>query len=175
MIMNNLTVPKQNIEVIQSLGFRSPSGRELSAREVAAEIISFMKEDENRSYKVTIGTDSLLHRDKNADFITAIVVHRVGNGGRYFWKREKVGNFHTLRDRIYQEVLFSLDVSKEVLEYLKTDDAPRFSFEIHVDVGDNGDTKTLIQEMTGMIRAMNYEVATKPFSYAASSIADKHV
>ncbi len=173
--MNNLTVPKENIEAIQSLGFRSPSGREFSSAGVAAEIISFMKHDTEKKYKVTIGTDSLLHRDKHADFITAIVVHRIGSAGRYFWKREKLGNFHTLRDRIYQEVMFSLDVTKDVMGYLKSPEAPHFSFEIHVDVGDSGDTKTLIQEMTGMIRAMNYEVATKPFSYAASSIADKHV
>lgn len=155
--------------------FRSPSGTELSAHQVALEIIAFMKEDAGRKYKVTIGSDSLLYRDKQADFITAIVVHRIGSGGRYFWRRHKLGNFHTLRDRIFQEVMFSLDTSKEVLDYLKSADAPEFAFEIHVDVGDTGDTKMLIQEMTGMIRAMNYEVATKPHSYAASSIADKHV
>ena len=164
---NNTTKQKDN--------FRSPSGRKLSARQVASEIIGFMKEDADRKYQVTIGTDSLVYSDKQADFISAIVVHRIGNGGRYFWKREKLGKFHTLRDRIYQEVIFSLDVAKVILDYLKSPKAPEFGFEIHVDVGDNGETKTLIQEMTGMIRAMNYEVKTKPFSYAASSIADKHV
>jgi len=160
---------------VMSNQFQSPSGMQLSAQEVSGEIIKFMNEDKSKKYKLTIGSDSLLYRDKQADFITAIVVHRIGAGGRYFWRREKLGNFHTLRDRIYQEVVFSLDVSKEILAYLKSADAPHFSFEIHVDVGDTGDTKTLIQEMTGMIRAMNYEVATKPHSYAASSIADKHV
>jgi|SRR3989338_1463396 len=171
----NSIIQEVTIEVAQQRGFRNPSGREFSAREVAEEIIAFMKEDQQKEYKVTIGTDSLVYRDKQADFITAIVVHRIGNGGRYFWKRAKLGEFHTLRDRIYQEVMFSLDISKEVLGYLKMPEAPAFAFEIHVDVGDNGDTKTLIQEMTGMIRAMNYEVRTKPESYAASSIADKHV
>ena len=33
----------------------------------------------------------------------------------------------------------------------------------------------MIQEITGMIRANNFEVKTKPESYAASSVADRHV
>jgi len=143
--------------------------------EVAQEIISFMKADPNKKYKVIIGTDSLLYDGTKADFVTAIVVHRIGNGGRYFWRKIDLEDFHTLRDRITREVMMSLDASKEMLTLLKKSEAPDFGFEIHVDVGEKGETKVLIQELLGMIRANNFEARTKPESYAASSVADRHV
>jgi predicted RNase H-related nuclease YkuK (DUF458 family) len=129
-----------------------------------------------------IGTDSEWLASKRADFVTAVVVHRVGNGGRYFWRRAQIGTFHTLRDRIIKEVLISLDLGKEVLTELKKlsegasrENMPEWDFEIHADVGENGPTKAMIQEVVGMIRAMNFEPITKPGSYAASNVADRHV
>jgi len=51
---------------------------------------------------------------------------------------------------------------------------PHYDFEIHVDVGENGATKAMIQELVGMVRAHNFEARIKPESYAASNVADKH-
>ncbi len=133
-----------------------------------------MKADTGRRYKVIIGTDSLLYDKTKADFVTAIVVHRVGNGGRYFWRRTELEDFHTLRSRITREVTMSLDIAKEILGFLKEMDSPEFEFEIHVDVGDKGETKVMIQELLGMIRAHNFSAKTKPESYASSSVADRH-
>jgi hypothetical protein len=155
--------------------FNSSLGIRLPSNEVVREVIRFMKEDTKRSYKIIIGTDSLLASDKSADFVTAVVVHRVGNGGRYFWRRLELEKFYTLRDRIIREVMLSLDVAKEILEELKNQEAPHFDFEIHADIGERGPTKVMIQEVVGMIRAHNYEARTKPMSYAASSVADRHV
>ncbi|MBI2888326.1 MAG: ribonuclease H-like YkuK family protein [Candidatus Liptonbacteria bacterium] len=152
-----------------SLGFK------LSVPQVVREIIRFMNEDTRRKYKVTIGTDSERLPENKADFVTALVVHRIGNGGRYFWRRLEYGSIHTLRDRIIKEALISLDIAKDVLGELKQASAPQFSFEIHVDVGENGSTKPMIQEVVGMIRANNFEAKTKPESYAATNVADRHV
>jgi predicted RNase H-related nuclease YkuK (DUF458 family) len=82
---------------------------------------------------------------------------------------------HTLRERIIKEVLISLDIAKDVLAELKRFPLPEFDFEIHIDVGENGPTKAMIQEVVGMVRANNFEPKTKPESYAASNIADRHV
>jgi uncharacterized protein len=161
--------------------FNSSFGLQLAASQVVQEIIRFMKSDEKRKYKITIGTDSDRLPDGRADFVSAIVVHRIGNGGKYFWRRTQLGKFHTLRDRIIKEVLISLDLGKEVL--LKLKDASEsvdtadlsWEFEIHVDIGENGPTKSMIQEVVGMVRANNFEAITKPGSYAASSVADRHV
>jgi hypothetical protein len=165
--------------------FNDSFGVKIGVKQVVGEAVRFMKEDEKRKYKVMIGTDSSGSSEEIIDFITAVVIHRVGNGGRYFWRRINLNRFHTLRDRIIQEVLFSLDVAKEVLSALKELDGPpearlagggpQFDFEIHIDVGENGETKTVMQEVLGMVRAYNFEARVKPESYAASSVADRHV
>ncbi len=147
----------------------------MTVDEVARAIVDFMRAEPRRRYKVTIGTDSELLSGKDADFVTAIVVHRVGNGGRYFWRRFTLGKFHTLRDRMIKEVLISLEVAEKVLAELRKSDHPDFAFEIHADVGMNGPTKAVIQEVVAMIRASNFEAKIKPESYAASNVADRHV
>ncbi len=150
-------------------------GFKLTVKQVVDEIVAFMRADLTRRYKVTIGTDSELFNKDTADFVTAIVVHRVGNGGRYFWRRLDAQKMHSLRERIVKEVLISLDIAKETLSELKKFPLPDFDFEIHIDVGENGPTKVLIQEVVNMVRANNFEARTKPESYAASNIADRHV
>jgi predicted RNase H-related nuclease YkuK (DUF458 family) len=154
----------------------SSLGTRLTVEEVVKEIISFMGSDLTRRYKVTIGTDSLLLSNKNADFVTAIIVHRVGNGGRYFYRRFEMGKFYNLRDRMIKEAMTSIEFSQEILAELKKfPELPEFDFEIHADIGNNGPTKAVISEIVGMIRAYNFEVKIKPESYAASNVADKHV
>lgn len=155
--------------------FNDTIGNRLSLGSVVGEVISFMQKDPLCRYRLTIGTDSELLNDKYADFVTAIVIHRVGNGGRYFYRRFELGKFHTLRDRIIREALISVDTAKDVLLELKKFTLPNFEFEIHADIGVYGPTKDLIQEVVGMVRAHNFEVKTKPESYAASNVADRHV
>lgn len=153
----------------------SSSGLKLTVKLVVEEIVSFMRADLTRRYRVTIGTDSELFEKTKADFVTAVVVHRVGNGGRYFWRRLTYDKLHTLRERIIKEVLISLDIARDTLAELKKFTLPEFDFEIHIDVGENGPTKTMIQEVVNMVRANNFEAKTKPESYAASNVADRHV
>ncbi len=163
--------------------FNNSFGLKLNTKQIAVEIINFMKVDESSRYKIIIGSDSDGHNGSSVDFATAIVIHRVGNGGRYFWRRIEFRKFHNLRDRIIQEVMLSLDVAKEILIMLEQQlqlspqkgSVLDWDFEIHVDVGENGETKPMIQEVLGMIRAYNFEARVKPQSYAASKVADRHV
>jgi predicted RNase H-related nuclease YkuK (DUF458 family) len=156
--------------------FKSSWGADLSIEDVVRELIAFMDADRRASYKVTIGSDSEKRKGGNADFVTAIVIHRVGNGGRYFFRRVLIDKkFHTLRDRILEEVLLSLETAKQLVAGAQALTVPPFDFEIHVDVGENGQTRSMIQELVGMIRANNFEARTKPESYAASKVADRHV
>ncbi len=165
------------------LTFNTSYGLQIDVHQVVREIVRFMRHKPKAEYKIIIGSDSLYLEDKSADFVTAIVVHRVGNGGRYFYRRAKMGKFYNLHDRIVQEVLLSLDVANVFITKMKevTKQAAeegilmKWSFEIHVDVGEQGPTKALIQEVVGMVRAHNFEPKTKPESYAASKVADKYV
>ena len=158
-----------------SNSFNSSLGIKLNINQVVEEITRFMAEGKNRHYRIIIGSDSNGHNEEMIDFVTAIVVHRVGNGGRYFWRRLELPKFHTLRDRIIQEVLFSIEVAKEILIALKSLELPHFDFEIHVDIGENGETKSMMQEVIGMIRAYNFEARIKPESYVATKVADRYV
>ena len=175
----------------------SSLGLKFTVPQAVKEIARFMREDVGRAYKITIGTDSARLPGHRADFVTAIVVHRIGNGGRYFWRRIEHSSIHTLRERILREVMISLDVAKGVIAELRACHAatsggalacpegvsnearavklPDFDFEIHVDVGERGPTQPMIQEVVAMIRANNFEARTKPESYAASKVADRHV
>jgi len=155
--------------------FTTSSGAKINAKEVVASMAAFMSADPKRQYKVTLGTDSESMVDRHADFVTAIVIHRVGNGGIYFWRRIVGPNkYHTLRDRMYGEVMLSLEIAHHFLETAKKETLPHFDFEIHVDVGSQGATKSMLQELVGMIRANNFTAKTKPDSYAASKVADRH-
>jgi len=153
--------------------FNNSFGMKLNPHAVVGEIIQFMQTDTLRNYKVIIGTDSMRTGTHTADFVTAIVVHRVGNGGRYFWKRIEARAVPTLRTRITHEALTSIEIAKEFLGIMKTMEMPKYDFEIHLDIGENGETKVMIQELVQMIRANNFEAKTKPNSYAASKVADR--
>lgn len=160
----------------ENKAFNSSSGLKMTTKDVSTQISEFIKDAPEKKYKVIIGTDSQALEGREADFVTAIVVHREGSGGRYFWRRIKNEVFHTMRDRIINEVVTSLDVAKKILKKLNEDLSDTdWDFEIHVDVGNNGPSRKLIQEVVGMVRANNFEARTKPQAYAASSVADRHV
>lgn len=46
--------------------------------------------------------------------------------------------------------------------------------EIHLDVGENGDTKDIVREVVGMVTGSGYAAVTKPDAYGASKVADRH-
>jgi len=157
--------------------FVSPTLGLMTIEKVADEIVKFIELEPDRSYRLVIGTDSEGH-SKEADFVSAIVIHCVGSGGRYFWRRSHSDKRLTLRDRIYQEAMSSINLCQEFLEVFKkklNGNAPKnFEVELHVDIGENGETRSMIREIVGMVRAYGLNVRTKPESYAASSIADRH-
>jgi len=157
--------------------FLSPTQGRMQLTKVAKEISSYINQDSQRKYRLIVGTDS--NGDKKADFVTAIIVCRVGRGGRYFWKKTN-GNkiFHTLRDRIYQEVTLSLQIAQDILgeleSSLKPDQQLDYDFQIHIDVGQRGPTREMIKEVVGMVRGNGFKAKIKPESFAASSVADKY-
>lgn len=148
----------------------------MTFEDMLLDLKQYMLDDQKRNYSIVIGTDSQQHI--KTDIVTAIVIHRVGAGGRYFWVREQKDNFSSLRHRIYMEALRSLEMAevmtKSIYNILKKEDNLRFNIEIHVDIGENGPTRDMIKEVVGMIRGNGYEVKIKPFSYGAFVIADRH-
>lgn len=155
--------------------FNSPTIGKLSLKRVIHELLCFINEEKNRNYKIIIGTDSSgRNNDEKIDFVTALVIHRIGKGGRYFWARNYKNNLNTLRQRIYQEVAFSLELAQELIKNFEPEKLKQ-NLEIHIDVGQNGQTREMIKEVVGMVRGSGFNYRIKPESYAASTVADKHV
>jgi len=152
--------------------FNTSDNRRLGLKNVIEEIFNFIQEKPQSAYRLVIGTDSLNMADRS-DFVTAIIILRIGNGGRYFWRRITDKNFKSLRERIYKEVYLSLEIGQQLLKLLEKNRLYNFDLEIHVDVGQNGETRNLINEVTGIVRGCGFTVKTKPESFAASHVADR--
>jgi predicted RNase H-related nuclease YkuK (DUF458 family) len=153
--------------------FRSPTYGQLDFDAVLEKLLDYMGVAPGLEYELIIGTDSM-PTGEDAEFVSAIVVHRKNRGGIYFWSKRHETKLHTLRQRIFQEALHSLKLAEQLIEKLKEKDITDFSLTIHVDVGPNGETKQMIHEVVGMIKGSGFAVKTKPDSYGASSVADRH-
>jgi len=154
--------------------FQSPTYGALELPQIREKILQFLAADPKKQYQLVVGTDSQTHNGEGVDFVTAIVVHRSGVGGIYFWKRVVNKKHYVLRQRMYEEATMSLDMAETILNLLKNDGITKYDVEIHVDIGQVGDTREMIQEIVGMVRGSGYRVKTKPDSYAASKVADRY-
>jgi predicted RNase H-related nuclease YkuK (DUF458 family) len=156
--------------------FISPTKGRLNFNQLLENIIGFITEDPERVYQLVVGTDS----DGKEDplFVTAIVIHREGSGGRFFYKRIKNQKKYTLRTRIYEETMISLSLAiklRENLEkkLLKIMPNNYKSLEVHTDIGQVGETKEMIKEIVGMIKGNGFEAKIKPEAFGATVIADR--
>lgn len=133
-------------------------------------IRKYIDEDKNANYKVMIGTDS---QNRNLTKVVIVVaVHRVGKGGIFFYDIKNVPKITNLRQKIYYETALSLELGSVLAHGLAEDDVQQ-NIEIHSDIGRNGLTSELINEIVGWIKGAGFVCKIKPESYTASSIADR--
>ncbi|RJX26110.1 MAG: hypothetical protein C4554_06305 [Dethiobacter sp.] len=154
--------------------FYSPTKGKMTLDESFAEIIDYIREQPQEQYKLIIGTDSQSYFESEVLFVTAVIIHRVGKGGRYFYYREKHYFLQSLRQRIFYETSLSLDVAGRFTNLLSAEDHNRLNVEIHLDVGEVGDTKELIREVVGMVIGSGFDARIKPDSYGATKVADRY-
>jgi uncharacterized protein len=154
--------------------FQSPTYGPVELPVIREKILQFLAKDPQKKYELVIGTDSQPHNGEGVDFVTAIVVHRIGVGGIYFWKRIVNKKHYVLRQRMYEEAVMSMEMAELLLTTFSNDGITKYDIEIHVDIGQIGDTRDMIQEIVGMVRGSGYRVKTKPESYAASKVADRY-
>ncbi|MBI3115393.1 MAG: ribonuclease H-like YkuK family protein [Candidatus Kerfeldbacteria bacterium] len=154
--------------------FHSPSLGLLDFQRVVGRLTSFVRAHDVGHYRLIIGTDSLPSIDGHVQLVSAIVFHRIGRGGIYFWQRTRHEHVVTLRDRMYREALQSLALAKRLREHPQLQPLVGSLIEVHVDIGENGPTRQMIAEIVGMVTASGFTVRTKPDAYAASKVADRH-
>jgi len=160
--------------------FFNPTKGDLSFDDTIKEIFAYMEEQPQKEYEIVVGCDSASLEQPH--FPATIVARRIGGGGRFFLKKINYGKrkFYNFKQRILQEVLLSCELAlvlRETLELRKLlmPDNLKWDFSyIHADVGERGATREMIREVTGLIRGNGFEPMIKPFSFAASAIADKY-
>lgn len=152
--------------------FISPTKGRLSFDEMMQDIAGFITVPPASSYKLIIGSDSQVKNE--TCFITAVVIHRLGKGARYYYRKKLQRKIKSIRQKIFYETALSLELGSMVANYLVETGLDELEVEIHIDVGKQGETRELIREVVGMVTGSGFQAKIKPDAYAASSVADKH-
>ena len=166
----------------EKIHFFSPTLGNLNFEQVIEEIFSYMAAEPDKFYDVVVGCDS--SSDEKLSFPVAIVILRVGQGGRFFLKKIRYPSsqkkrFSHWHQRVLQEVLLSCEIAlsfREAIQKKIEQNKAQFRYQfryIHADVGAVGPTKDMIKEVVGLIRSNGFEAKVKPESFAASIVADR--
>lgn len=161
--------------VASEIIFHSQTLGKIKIERVIEEIACFVRFQPERFYKIIVGTDS--EASSPVSLVTAVTIWRVGNGAIHFWTLSEERKFVTLRDRIWAEAINSITLAQEMRTRLQQTLGDEFFWdgnEIHVDVGQNGPTRDLIDGVVGMIKGYNFQPVIKPFAFGASIVADRH-
>lgn len=167
-------------EILNNGFFFSPSKGDLTLDQVISEIFGYMAEIPENEYEIIVGCDSP-STDKPF-FPIAVVVLRKGAGGRFFLKKMRydencMKRFVFWKNRILQEVYLSCELALSLKEILLQENkfGYKYNFQyIHADVGEIGKTKEMVKEVVGLIKSNGFEPKIKPFSFAASNVADRY-
>lgn len=171
------------IAIDENTIFRSLGKGDVAFNGVFEEIVRFIKADTNSSYRISIGSDSQV--GKTTLIVTCIHVYRIGKGAIGFLHKIQLDRpIKNLRGKIYMETCVSLQVAY-MFDPRKIDfihealgkngkNGKGVAFEFHIDIGTKGETKTLINEMVGMVKGLNFTPKIKPDSYCASCFADRY-
>jgi predicted RNase H-related nuclease YkuK (DUF458 family) len=158
--------------------FFNPTKGNLKIEGVIKELFNYISEKPEKFYDIIVGCDSSSGEEPH--FPLAVVILRKGEGGRFFLKKIGYKNrkFYNWKTRILEEVLLSCELALFLRENVENKlKANSFNYQfryIHADVGENGQTKDMIKEVTGLIRGNGFEPKIKPEAYVASTVADRY-
>jgi predicted RNase H-related nuclease YkuK (DUF458 family) len=159
--------------ILRELTFFSPTLGGLTFENMFRNLVDYVEEEQGESYNFIIGTDSIEH-NSHTIFVSAIVVHRIGHGGRYFYKKNRQRRINSLRQRMFYEASLSLEIAGLLRAEFAKNGFPELHLEIHLDVGRKGDTRDMIREVVGMVKGSGYDAIIKPDAYGATKVADRH-
>lgn len=159
--------------------FKRGNGTSVTFNEMIEIIADYIATAPNYEYEITVGTDS--QSNSRTKVVEVICVHRVGDGGIFFYYIEYVDKIRALKTKIIEETSRSINnaaglidnVSVKLIDYDIDIDNLNIHFQIHCDIGHYGKTAALIKEITTWVESLGYEAVIKPESYAASGVANK--
>jgi predicted RNase H-related nuclease YkuK (DUF458 family) len=100
--------------------FYNPTSGKINFKKVIEAIFDYMDEKPDKFYDIVVGCDS--SSGEKPAFPVAIVILRVGQGGRFFFKKiqySKEKKFYNLHQRILQEILISCELALFLRDKLK--------------------------------------------------------
>ena len=144
---------------------------EIGFNQVCEKIRLYTEKDIQSEYVISVGTDSQSVNGATR-MVSVISVIRKTKGGIFFYDIRNVKKIYDLRQKLYTETQYSVDLALKVNEFIKNNHI-NASFEVHIDMGNNGETNSLIKEIKGWIVGLGFTCCMKPDSYTSSTIADK--
>lgn len=144
---------------------------EISFDEVCKRIKEYTEKDLQSEYVISVGTDSQ-SVDGYTKMVSVIAVVRKTKGGIFFYDIKRIKKICNLRKKIFTETQYSIELALKLMKFIKEKHI-KASFEVHVDIGDCGDTKCLIKEILGWVMGLGFKCCMKPESYTSSAVADK--
>ncbi|MGE5397658.1 MAG: ribonuclease H-like YkuK family protein [Chitinophagales bacterium] len=153
--------------------FQSPTLGKLDMNQVVTDLLDYVSSDTNFPYKLIVGSDSQT-RDGVTCFVTAIIIHRIGKGARYYFTRRYDRHLTSLRQRIFFETSLSLDIADRLVHCLAEKGQEELKVEIHLDVGTHGETKELVRDIIGMVVGSGFDAHIKPNACGATKVADRY-
>lgn len=160
--------------------FQSETYGKINIEQIPEKILDFYNKCKNieGTFQIVVGTDSQNFADTK--MVTVIAAYKEGHGGIFFYEIDRIDRITNVKQKLNTETSRSLEVmmhlAGELDEEAKYREMKRDTLlSIHVDAGwsDKGKTKELIPGLVGWIRACGFDAKCKPYSFAASSIADK--
>lgn len=152
--------------------FISPSRGPLSLHAMVEDILAFVRAEPDAYYKLIVGTDS--HSRNDLVFVSAVIIHRLGKGAKYYYRRRVQRKLASLRQKIFYETAVSLALADQLANRVAAVAPKGLNIEIHLDVGEHGETRDLIREVVGMVTGSGFHAEIKPNSWGASKVADRH-
>jgi len=153
--------------------FTSPSKGEMSLKEVVQDILAYVCEDTSWAYKLIVGSDS--HPcDAGTCFASAIIIHRLGKGARYYYCKQVKPRINSMSQRIFSEAALSMELADQLSNGLKEQGREDMPLEIHLDVGTHGATRELVKDVIGMVVGSGFAARIKPDASGASKVADRY-
>lgn len=131
----------------------------------------------SRSTRIIVGCDSIRFKKKMngkkvwyAKYCTAIAVHKDGNkGGRMFWETETVPDYGSIRQRMMNEVMYTVNLALQIHEYASD------RLDIHLDINPDPKHKSNVayKEAIGYVKGtLGITPVCKPDSWCATHCAD---
>lgn len=133
---------------------------------------------EPASTSIYIGCDSKETSRSHTRFITCVVIHHKScNGAKCYFESIIEHRLMPLKERLLKEVHFAVKNALELVESAMVDidgNVVDRNFEVHLDINPKKEhgSNVVFKQAVGFVEGQGLKAVVKPYSYAASAIAD---